>query len=76
MAPKERELHLLGDLITLGQLIKALDLIDSGAEAKAYLAEAKIWVNGEPENRRGKKLFAGDVVDLPGPLRVTIAPRS
>jgi ribosome-associated protein len=51
-----------GPAITLGQLLKLSGLIDSGAEAKAFLRTEQVWVNGEPEMRRGKKLTLGDVV--------------
>ena len=48
--------------ITHGQLLKLAGLIDSGAEAKAFLRTEQVSVNGEPEARRGKKLTVGDVV--------------
>jgi ribosome-associated protein len=37
-------------------------VIDSGAEAKTFLRTEQVWVNGELEARRGKKLTLGDVV--------------
>ena len=52
------------DFITLGQLLKVVGEVDSGGEVKAYLAEETPVVNGEPENRRGRKLRPGDVVVL------------
>ena len=52
------------DYITLGQLLKVVGEIASGAEAKPYLASETPLVNGEPENRRGRKLRPGDVVRL------------
>ena len=55
-----------GEYITLGQLVKMVGAADTGGEAKAYIVEAAIRVNGEPENRRGRKLRPGDVVELPG----------
>jgi ribosome-associated protein YbcJ (S4-like RNA binding protein) len=51
-----------GTGITLGQLLKLAGVIDSGAEAKAFLRAEQVWVNGEPEARRGKKLTLDDVV--------------
>lgn len=51
-----------GDTIRLGQLLKAVGLVDSGAEAKMVLAEDGVTVNGEPESRRGRQIRAGDVV--------------
>ena len=54
------------DGIRLGQLLKYADVAGSGAEAKALLAEGAVVVNGEPETRRGRHLFAGDVVEADG----------
>ncbi|WP_124057757.1 S4 domain-containing protein YaaA [Vaginisenegalia massiliensis] len=50
--------------ITLGQLLKHESIIGSGGMAKWYLAEHTIYVNDEPENRRGKKLSHGDCIHL------------
>lgn len=51
-----------GEYITLSQLLKATGIVSIGSEVKDFLGEEDIWVNGEPENRRGKKLRPGDVV--------------
>lgn len=53
-----------GDYITLGQLLKSLDIISSGGEAKIYLESYQVLVNGELEGRRGRKLYPQDVVEL------------
>jgi ribosome-associated protein len=60
------------EYITLGQLLKAANIISSGAEVKAYLASEYVEVNGEPENRRGKKLRHDDVILLPGDVKIKI----
>jgi ribosome-associated protein len=52
------------DYITLGQLLKVVGEISSGGEVKSYLAQETPLVNGEPENRRGRKLRAGDIIQL------------
>lgn len=52
--------------ITLGQLLKACDFISSGAQAKTAVKEMRIEVNQEMENRRGRKLYAGDTVQVDG----------
>jgi ribosome-associated protein len=54
------------EYITLGQLLKLADCISSGGEAKAFLQETKVLVNGEPDNRRGRKLVPGDTVQVEG----------
>jgi ribosome-associated protein len=49
-------------MIRLGQLLKLAGVIDSGAEVKAFLSTAQVWVNGEREQRRGRQLHPGDIV--------------
>ena len=58
------EIEVRGDHITLGQLLKVGGLIDSGGEARAYLDESPVRVNGTSENRRGRKLVPGDRIQL------------
>jgi S4 domain protein YaaA len=53
------------EYITLGQLLKFLKIVGQGSEVKRYLAVNQVTVNGEDENRRGRKLRVGDVVSLP-----------
>ena len=52
--------------IRLGQFLKLAGVADGGGEAKALLAEGEVTVNGEPEERRGRQLHVGDVVDAEG----------
>lgn len=54
------------EYITLGQLLKFVSIIGFGGEAKVYLATHTIEVNGEKENRRGRKLRPGDLVAIEG----------
>lgn len=54
------------EFITLGQLLKMSNCISSGGMAKWYLEENTVYVNGEVDCRRGKKLYDGDIVTLPG----------
>lgn len=49
-----------GDHITLGQFLKEETFISSGGEAKFYLQENPVTLNGELEDRRGRKIYAGD----------------
>jgi len=57
-----RDVQIRTDMIRLGQLLKLAGLIDSTGEAKAFLATTPVTVNGEPEDRRGRQLHAGDEV--------------
>jgi S4 domain protein YaaA len=54
------------DYITLGQFLKLADCISTGGQAKFFLQETAIFVNGEAENRRGKKLVHDDKVRVEG----------
>ena len=58
--------------ITLGQALKASDLVGSGGEAKVLIQAGEVLVNGEVETRRGRKLVAGDVVEV-GDERLEVA---
>lgn len=62
-APK-RLVGIRGEYITLGQFLKFAGIVDQGYLEKVYLAENEVLVNGEPENRRGRKLRPGDVLVL------------
>ena len=57
---------LRGDHITLDALLKATGWAHSGGGAKVLIAEGQVRVNGEVDTRRGRKLRAGDVVELGG----------
>ncbi|MDQ0157770.1 S4 domain-containing protein YaaA [Robertmurraya andreesenii] len=52
------------EYITLGQFLKLAEIIDSGGMAKWFLSEYEIFVNGEQDQRRGKKLRVGDKIDI------------
>ena len=60
------DFKLRGDYITLGQLLKAKNLVEDGAMAKQVIKEGLAKVNGEVDTRRGKKLYPGDVVEFEG----------
>ncbi len=53
------------DSITLGQFLKLADIISSGGMAKWFLHEYDLFVNGEQERRRGRKLVVGDRIEVP-----------
>ncbi|WP_125709948.1 MULTISPECIES: S4 domain-containing protein YaaA [Lacticaseibacillus] len=60
------------EYITLGQLLKDAGIIDSGGQAKWFLAENRVLVNGEEDSRRGRKLRAGDTATLPDNTVITV----
>ena len=64
MAEKIIELRADEPYITLGILLKIGKIIQTGGEAKFYLSENSVLVNGEEENRRGRKLYPGDKIEI------------
>ncbi|MCF6509692.1 RNA-binding S4 domain-containing protein [Blastococcus sp. MG754426] len=52
--------------IRLGQLLKLVDAVPTGAQVKDVLLSGAVTVNGEPEDRRGRQLRSGDVVTIEG----------
>ena len=70
-----KEIGIETEFITLGQLLKMTDTISSGGMAKWFLSEHEVFVNGEAENRRGRKLRPEDLVKIPevGEFHIVIA---
>lgn len=62
----EQEIYLTTPYVTLGQLLKIADVISSGGQAKWFLSEygEDIFVNGENDFRRGRKLYPNDQVEI------------
>ncbi|SET72522.1 RNA-binding S4 domain-containing protein [Geodermatophilus poikilotrophus] len=52
--------------IRLGQLLKLVDAVPTGAQVKDVLLTGTVRVNGEPEERRGRQVRKGDVVSVEG----------
>ena len=52
------------EYITLNILLKIADIIPTGGMAKVFLMENPVLVNGQSENRRGRKLYHGDVTEV------------
>lgn len=66
------DLNIDTEYITLGQLLKMVNAISSGGMAKWFLEQHVVYVNGEEEQRRGKKLRQGDIIDIPEIGKYTI----
>ena len=60
------EIKINTPFIKLDQLIKFAGISFDGAEAKEMIKLGMVKVNGEPEDRRGRKMYPGDeaVIDL------------
>ena len=60
------EFYLKDDFIKLGQLLKAANLVENGADAKFEIQDGKVFVNGEVEYQRSKKIYKDDIVKYNG----------
>lgn len=72
MNKKTELISITSEYITLGQFLKFADIISSGGEAKAFLANHEVMINGELDCRRGRKLRDGDEIMINNQLyRIT-----
>lgn len=55
-----KDFSINGEYITLSQFLKEENYISSGGQAKWYLKDHPVILNGQSENRRGKKIHRGD----------------
>ena len=60
------EIRIRDEFIKLGQLLKLADLVQDGVEAKSVITDGLVKVNGEVDDRRGRKVYEGDVVSYDG----------
>ncbi|WP_426350964.1 S4 domain-containing protein YaaA [Alloiococcus sp. CFN-8] len=56
------------EIIKLDAFLKWCGAASMGSEAKIYVQEGEVKVNGEVCTQRGKKLKSGDTVELHGEI--------
>jgi len=61
-----QEIKISTEFIKLDAFLKWSGIASMGSEAKFYIQNDEVVVNGEVENRRGRKLVPGDVVEFNG----------
>jgi len=66
------QFELKEEYIELYKLIKLLDLVDSGAEAKQIVAQGDVIRNGEVELRKRAKLIKGDLLEIGDEVKIEI----
>ena len=66
MIKKTTEITINTEYITLGQFLKLADIIQSGGEAKSFLAQNEVEIDGVSDNRRGRKLRGGEIIEVSG----------
>ena len=58
------EIKIRDEFIKLGQLLKLADMVQDGVEAKYVITDGLVKVNGD--DRRGRKVYEGDIVSYDG----------
>lgn len=56
--------ELKDEYIELFKLLKVLDLVDSGAQAKIIISQSHVKRNGEVETRKRAKIISGDIIEV------------
>ena len=52
------------EYIELFKLIKVIDLVDSGAQAKLLIQDGYVKRNGETELRKRAKIVSGEIIEV------------
>lgn len=61
-----KEIKINTDIIKLDAFLKWAGIASLGSEAKFYIQEGDVKLNGNVETQRGKKLTKGDVIEFKG----------
>lgn len=61
-----KEIKINTEIIKLDSFLKYAGIVNLGSEAKFYIQNGEVKVNGEIELQRGKKLKKGDIVEFQG----------
>lgn len=60
------EIKIRDEFIKLGQALKLAGVVEEGVEAKFVIQDGLVKVNGEVDERRGRKVYEGDVISFNG----------
>lgn len=59
-----RDVVITTEPVELYKILKFEGMVGSGGEAKSVIEEGLVFVNGEIETRKRKKIFAGDTIEF------------
>lgn len=59
-----REVEITKEPVELYKLLKFEGMAASGGEAKFFITEGKVLLNGEVETRKRKKIVSGDIIEI------------
>ncbi|MDO5337591.1 MAG: RNA-binding S4 domain-containing protein [Eubacteriales bacterium] len=60
------EIKIRDEFIKLGQALKLAGIVEDGVEAKYVIQDGQVQVNGETDERRGRKVYPGDIISFDG----------
>ena len=66
MAKTTIKIHADQEYIELGNLLKLAGIVSTGGYAKVFLQDNEVYINGEREYRRGRKIHRTDAVIVNG----------
>lgn len=70
------QFELKDEYIELFKLLKVLDLVDTGAQAKMIVADGYVLRNGEVELRKRAKIIAGDSLVVGGDVTIEVVAKA
>lgn len=69
---QKEHIQITTEFIKLDSLLKFAGAVGTGGEAKEAIQAGDVTVNGEVCTMRGKKIRAGDVVELGGEIALIV----
>ena len=67
------KVYFVDEYVTLNQFLKIAGIAYTGGEGKEMIQDGLVFVNGEQELRRGKKIRKGDEITISGSDIVYVA---
>ena len=61
-----KNINITTEYIKLDQFLKLSGITGTGGESRVFISENEIYVNGELEERRGRKLRQDDLIKIGG----------
>lgn len=58
------EIKINSDFIKLDSFLKWSGAVQMGSEAKMFILDGLVKVNGEVTTQRGKKIYKGDIIEF------------
>ena len=59
-----KEVEISKEPVELYKLLKFEGMASSGGEAKFFISEGRVLVNGTVETKKRKKIISGDIIEL------------